>query len=154
MRNERAGTTSRMKIVLAGVGVITCVVFAAFVVGAAARHSRAAGISELALHPDKQDEILSNRTAQELQEKLSLSKEQTEKVAEIVLGARKNVGSFLRETSGQDRETRRAQGFARIREVDEAIEGVLTEEQRREYEALREERRSRVQTALRQFLSR
>ncbi len=48
-------------------------------------------VSELALHPEQQDEILARREAEKLQKQIDLSAEQTDQVAELWLKYRKQA---------------------------------------------------------------
>lgn len=84
--------TPKWKMILAALGVVYTVAFAVWLACALAKPSAPAGATELAAHPERQEEILAERKAQELQEQLSLSDEQTMKVADILYNYRQKRG--------------------------------------------------------------
>ncbi len=80
--------------------------------------------------------------ARQLQERLSLTEEQTIAVEIIFEERQKEVSEKMKSLMG-DREAMRAFMTGQAAETDKEIEGLLTEEQKKKYEELKKERRER-----------
>jgi Spy/CpxP family protein refolding chaperone len=72
-----------LKYALASAGAVYLALFAAYLVYREIQPSVPAGPSELEAHPERQDEILAQRRAEELKEQLGLSDEQAQRIGEI-----------------------------------------------------------------------
>ncbi len=123
---------SKLQIVLAVIGAGFCVLFVAGVVYAVVTTEEPAEPSELALHPEREDEILAERRARQYQQMLSLNEEQTDQVAQIVLSARKQEKQDLAKGYEDGRAMRDAK-LQRRKAVSDQIEAILTPEQRVAY---------------------
>lgn len=143
MQTTRKATTSKLKLVFAGIGAGFCVVFLVLIVHALLAGPQLTGPSELALHPDRQDEILAKRKATELQEKLELTDDQTQKVTAILLEARKETADFIR-NGPTDQMERFAEGRSRLQSLQDQIAAVLTPEQREKFQKVVDDRRERT----------
>lgn len=80
----------KTQLILAACGVITLVAAAAGGV-ILLLPKEPPQVSQLALHPEQQDEILARREAEKLQEQIDLSAEQTDQVADLWLKYRKQT---------------------------------------------------------------
>ena len=119
-------TKTRLKYALAGMGVVYLILFAGYLIYAGTRPdaARRQGPSELEAHPERQAEIVARRRAEELRDRLQLTEEQTQKIAEIYLrNPQEEFGD------GNAREQRKA--------MREEIARVLTPEQQAQMEQTR-----------------
>ena len=119
-------TKTRLKYALAGAGVFYLILMAGYLVYAGIRHDSAQrqGPSELEAHPERQAEIVARRRAEELRDRLQLTEEQTQKIAEIYLNnPQEEFGD------GNSREQHKA--------MREEIDRVLTPEQKAQMEQSR-----------------
>ncbi len=105
-------TKKWVKYALAGAGAVYLVLFAGWLVYSAVRQEAPRGPSDLEAHPERQEEIVARRRAEELRDRLQLSEEQTQKIAEI---------------------------YQKNRMDDEPPDGPPTEEQRNRWRARQEE---------------
>ncbi|HOZ46497.1 MAG TPA: hypothetical protein PLO37_05945 [Candidatus Hydrogenedentes bacterium] len=110
------------KLVLAAIGVIYLMLFAGYLVFAAVEKSKPRGPSELEAHPERANEIMARQRAEEFQERLGLSDEQTQQIADILKAEREHP---LQE--GRDPRER-------WRATQERIGQVLTPEQQAKME--------------------
>ena len=117
-------TKERVKYTLAGFGAVYLILFVAYLVYAGAKQTGQSGPSELEAHPERQQEILARQRAEELQQRLGLSDEQTQQIAEIM---QKNAPNPS--LDGDFRE--------RMRATRVEIAQVLTAEQREKMEQTR-----------------
>ncbi|MDQ1258142.1 MAG: hypothetical protein QG656_2751, partial [Candidatus Hydrogenedentes bacterium] len=122
-----------------------CVVFVVLGVYTFATYEPPAGPSELALHPERQDEIKADRRAQELQQTLSLNDDQTAQVSAIILAARKENAAIQQQPFEVHSEKDDAILDVWIRAVHQ-IDGLLTPEQLKRY--LQEDDRKRLETVI------
>jgi Spy/CpxP family protein refolding chaperone len=76
-------TKARVKYTLAGVGAVYILLFIGYLVYAGVMRTAPQGPSELEANPERQDEILAQRRADELRQQLKLSEEQTQRLADI-----------------------------------------------------------------------
>ena len=129
-KNSAAQTaTPKWKKALAVLGALYVIAFVAWAIHAVyGRTVRQHGATELAAHPERQDEILAARKAEQLQDLLGLSHDQTQWLQDFIYDARKNRPG----PPPVDPEDRAASMEARMAEMQERrafIEGLLTEEQ-------------------------
>jgi len=118
--------TPKLKLFLAAMGILTLLVAAGGTVVAIVSRETPQ-VSDLALHPERQDEILARREADGYRDQLGLSEEQTVKIAEILLDARKRAIASKAETVAGPQ-----QMMVRMRDrgqATEAIRAILTPEQ-------------------------
>lgn len=80
--------------------------------------------------------------AKQLQERLSLSEEQTQKIVKIFTEAQKAREEKMGELMG-DRDAMRTFMTEQTAKTDKSIEAILTKEQIQKYEELKKERRQR-----------
>ncbi len=105
-------TKQKVKYILAGLGAVYLVLFVGYLVYAGVKAAEPGGPSELEAHPELQDQILAERRAQEMQDRLDLTDEQARQVAEV-----------FAEGAGEG-------GFReRGRAIQEALAKILTPEQ-------------------------
>lgn len=101
-------------------------------------------LAAVALRAQPQQTRLSpEERALRLQERLSLSEEQVEKVTGIYQRAQERMTKLMEKARG-DRQAMRGAMLDVTRETDEEIEALLTEEQKKEYEKFKEERRQNM----------
>lgn len=136
-------TTANLKYALAGIGVLYLVVFAGYLVYAGMKPSDPVGPSELALHPEREDEILARRRAEEMQAELKLTEAQTQRIADIMSAQSADEPFGFGPGGGQGDGPGGGDFRGRFREMQEQIEQVLTPEQRALLEAQREQFRGR-----------
>ncbi len=143
---ERRGPSgpkaTKTQLVLAGFGVVFCVVFAGKLIWTTVCAPEQRGPSDLARNPDKQDEVLAWREAEKVQDKLKLSDSQTERVANILF---KNGGGRPPMPPGRPDEGMDPSMFMRFREqreaMDREIAAVLSAKQAEAFENINRERR-------------
>ena len=117
-------TKTRVQYSLAGMGVVYLILFVGYLVYAGTKQPTQSGPSELEAHPERQQEILARQRAEEMQQRLNLSDEQTQKIAEIMQKNAPNPSP-----DGNFREQMRA--------AREEIATVLTAEQKAQMEQTR-----------------
>lgn len=138
--------TSKIKLVLAGAGVITLVYGAALGASLLITYEPSPQVSELALHPERQDEIVSRREADRYREALGLSPEQTDKIFEILLedrGRRKSL------TKGEIDPQMMMERMQLRDELTAAIRAVLSPEQLAAFNEMPEGRRDQFMNGMR-----
>ncbi len=113
-------TRKGIKYALAALGAVYIVLFVGYLLYAAIQEKPPAGPSELELYPERQAEIKAKERAEEMKERLGLSEEQTEKVAELFRDTPPPMGPPM----GGDDQRMRYQAF------QEGLTKILTEEQR------------------------
>lgn len=128
-------TAQNVKYGLAGLGAVYLVVFAGYLVYAGLKPSPPKGPSELALHPEREDEILARRRAEEMQEELKLTDEQTQRIANILTAQPMDEPFGFGPGDGPSGGDFRS----RFREIQEQIQQVLTTEQQAMLQAQREQ---------------
>ena len=117
-------TMSKVKLAFVWIGVFYLVAAGAYgTYVLLSRTMQPQGASDLAAHPERQDEIVTDRQARELQEMLSLTDTQTQEIAQILHASRQEPRPAQ---AGRGPETM----MAGRRELREKISAVLTEEQR------------------------
>ena len=77
-------TKNRVKYVLASIGAVYAVLFVGYLIYAGVTRMAPQGPSELEAHPEKQDEILARQRVEEFKSRLSLTDEQTQRIADIL----------------------------------------------------------------------
>ncbi len=80
MKTKKIG----IKQVLAGLGVVYLVLFVGYLAYMGLKNTRPSGPSELEAHPERQDEILARQRAEEMRDRLGLSEEQTQQIAQLL----------------------------------------------------------------------
>lgn len=144
--------SKKKKLILASVCAALATVSAGFVIAGYASGSRPKGPSELTLHPELQEQILAERRAKEIQEKLSLTEEQTVKVRDEVMALRNDLHALRRENKGNG-EAFRPMARARLGKFTGNLRALLTEEQRVQFDAIKSDRMERLD-ALREMMGR
>lgn len=132
----------KWKWALAGLGAVFCVAAAAGVIVMAVTAEKHEP-SELALNPERQDEIITERKAREYQQKLELTEEQTLEVQQILLEARKERKESLGNPGG-DLRARMSSRIGAMMSLDQKVQAILTPEQQAKLGAMKQERRSRM----------
>jgi Spy/CpxP family protein refolding chaperone len=128
---------SKIKLLLAGVGVITLVVAAGYLAKMAVTPAQHHGPSELSLHPERQDSILAGRRAQMLQKRLGLNSDQTKQVAQLIEKAKKESDGFISDPT-LDPGAKLMAARSKMQDVMAQIEPLLTPEQKEKFGAQRE----------------
>jgi hypothetical protein len=118
-------TKKYVKYVFAGIGVVYLVLFVGYLVYAGVKRSQPRGPSELEANPERQEEIMAERRAQDLKEQLGLSDEQMKKIAEIFA------------QRGQDGPPMGPPGPGAWRGMRDEVAKVLTPEQQAQLEQMR-----------------
>jgi len=119
------------KLILAGAGVVTIVACAVYG-GSRLVGREAGGPSSLTLHPERQNEILAQRRADQLREELNLSPEQTARVFEVYYRFQNALQEMEAATKGSPAARIMARTSGR-REIQDAILEILTADQREVY---------------------
>lgn len=114
-------TKTRVKYALAGLGAFYLLLFVSYLVYAGVKKSGPSGPSELEAHPERQDEILARQRAEQMGKQLSLSEEQTQRIADIMRSNQAEGGDFR----------------GRWQEQHEKIARVLTPEQQAQMDQMR-----------------
>ncbi|MBX7258210.1 MAG: hypothetical protein K1Y02_17745 [Candidatus Hydrogenedentes bacterium] len=124
-------TSKRVKYALAGIGAVYAVLFVGYLVYAGVTSAtKQSGPSELEAHPERAAEIKAMQRADQMQERLGLSDEQTQQIADILLAQNAEMQGGMPPSGGP-------QGFMeRMQAVREQIKGVLTPEQQAEFEKM------------------
>jgi Spy/CpxP family protein refolding chaperone len=138
---------SKGKTAVAAIAGAFCVVFGVAVVLTTMHRPGRTGPSELARNPDKQDEILAQRKAEDLQKRLELTDEQTAAVTRIITAAKKGAAQLLEEHKG-DKNGIIMAAIARRDEAGNEIRKLLTPEQQAKFDEMRGEQRERLLDAL------
>ena len=125
----------KWKLVLAAIGVLYIAAFAGWGVYALVNRDAQQGASELAANPNLQNEILAERRVKDVATKLGLSDEQTAALEELLFDFG-NRQKEMRRNMPADREAMWESMTALRTEFEAAIDGVLTEGQRAEFESL------------------
>jgi hypothetical protein len=115
-------TKTRVKYALAGVGGVYLLLLISYFVYAGVKGADPVGPSELEAHPERQDEILAQRRAEELRGQLGLSDEQTQRIAQIYEAQKDSGPGDDSQADGDSRERRR--------QTHDQIDQVLTPEQK------------------------
>jgi len=114
-----------VKYALAGIGACYVAVFAGYLAYTTMKPVAPSGPSELEAHPERQEEILAQRRAEEMKERLGLTDDQTAKLSELFAAQRPPDGP-PGPGDGDPRE--------RWRAMQEKINEVLTPEQQQKME--------------------
>lgn len=138
---------SKVKLVLAALGVFFCGVVVVKMVSAVLNRPDPPGPSELALNPGKQDEILAGRRARELQEELGLSEKQTAEISAIIADAKGGASEIIGANKGDVRGLVLST-MAKRREATDRIRRVLTKEQRTQFDAMLQARQKKMFNAI------
>lgn len=133
---------SKLKSALATVGAGFCVL-AAILVAMAIINKPETGPTSLTLHPEKQEEIISERRARELQSRLGLTEEQIPAVTQIVIDIRAQLRAMREASSGRSRDMFQLR-TALMEEFDTRLAALLTEEQRARFDAVQADRSARI----------
>ncbi len=129
-------TIPKWKLALAALGVLYLIGFAVWGVYAVSeRTTQQRGASELASHPERQDEILAERRAEEARELLGLSSEQTRQLATLI-EAHTQKAQALRTEDIDDFEVRRERMMALRDVLRKDVNALLTPEQQERLESL------------------
>lgn len=119
----------KWKLALAGLGALYLVGFLVWGVYAFATSDAQQGATELAANPERQDEILARRRADEARKRLGLSAEQTDQLAALIEKHTRKARA-ARAESADDFESRRATMMALREEMEQELDTLLTPEQR------------------------
>ncbi len=124
-------TSTRVKYALAAIGAVYLVLFVGYLVYAGVKPERPKGPSELEANPERAAEIKAMQRAEQLKERLNLSDEQTQQIADIFYAQSAEMqGAMPAPGAGPD-------GFReRMQAVQEQIKQVLTPEQLAEFEKM------------------
>ncbi len=145
---DQLRNTPKMKLVLAGFGVITLVGGGVLGSMAISDYEPQPGVSELALHPERQDEIVTQREAQKYQEALGLTQEQTDQIAALLLADRKRrMQDATTELSPQAMMARMGQRAA----LTKSIRDLLTPDQIEKFNDMPEGRRDQFMQGMGQM---
>lgn len=138
------------KYALATLGVVYAIGTVIWIVMLTSKAYAPSGPSDLAQHPERQEELLALRRAEKMQTDLGLSAEQTSKVAKIMEGFQaERKARFLSAPEGQP--MARMQAMMELREkVRDDLSTVLTPEQLDAYEGAQQQRFGGVFSALRE----
>jgi len=128
--------TPGWKLLLAGIGLAYAVGFGAWGVYALVTQPWERSATDLAAHPERENEVLADRRARDLQSELGLTDRQTEEVSEILLAFREQHLVSAPETSAAPWERMQSRMQA-AQDTRAALEAVLTEEQRAEFAQMR-----------------
>lgn len=118
---------------------------AAFMIYGYVSGARPKGPSELTLHPEKQDTIVAERRAAQFKERLGLTDDQTEQLAQMLQRFRNEMREQRKQMKGEPAE-RLALGRAKVQGFADQLRGMLTEEQQAKFDALRADRTQRMDT--------
>jgi len=135
---------------LAAVGVAYLVGGAVWLAFHIAPDGETPGPSELALHPERQEEILAQRRADELAGKLGLDAEQAAEMAAVMRDMQQQRKSLMREHGG-DRVAMAMNGMQMMQDMQERARAILTDEQYAAFETEMNDRVSRLMEAGRRF---
>lgn len=133
----------KWKLALAGLGALYLAGFMVWGVYAVATSETQQGASELAANPERQDEILGRRRAEEARRVLGLSDEQTGRLAALMEKHTQKMRA-LRSEDTDDFEARREQMVALRTEMMQELDAILTDEQREKLESLPMQERGRI----------
>lgn len=139
---------SKVKLTLAALGAVFLVAGIALGVYKAVYGSSHAGPSSLTLHPENQEQLLSERRANEFAGKLDLTPDQTTQVTELVKQFRAEGREMRKQRAGEDPRNLIAQRMAGMQDFDTKMQALLTPEQREKYDAMQNERQGRIGQAL------
>ena len=119
-----------VKYLLAAVGAVYIVVFAGYLINLGYRKMQPTGASELAVHPERAEEILARQRAEELREQLRLNEDQANRLTELFQSQGMMMG---RPPGGPGDEDFRARREA----FQSAIAQILTAEQQEQFREMR-----------------
>jgi len=119
-----------VKYLLAAVGAVYIVVFAGYLINLSYRKMQPRRASELAVHPERAEEILARQRAEELREQLRLNEDQANRLAELFQSQGMMMG---RPPGGPGDEDFRARREA----FQSAIAQILTPEQQEQFREMR-----------------
>jgi hypothetical protein len=131
------------KRVLAGCGLLTLVVSAVVITARVVEGQAAAGPSELTLHPERQDEILADRRADSLGQKLGMNPEQTAELSRIIEGFQQARLADRQQYAGNLLGLMQARRAA-MQDLDTQVQALLTAEQRANYANVKSDLMGRV----------
>jgi Spy/CpxP family protein refolding chaperone len=142
----------KMKLMFAGAAACACVGFAVWMGYSYFVSDDSNGPSSLTLNPEDQEQIVAERRAFSLKEKLNLTEEQTDKVTEIVMQMRDKVRDARAENAGN------MAGLMTMRrtmmdEFEKKVMPILTPEQQKLFKEGKEDAGGRFQQ-LQQFRER
>ena len=141
--NASIASIPKWKLVLAGLGVVYLVAFLFWGVYAYATSETQRGASELAANPERQDQILARRRAEDVRAGLGLSDEQTDQLAALIEKQTLKARAVRAESAG-NMELQRERMMALREEAQQDIDALLTPEQREKLEALPMHERMRI----------
>ncbi|HPO15807.1 MAG TPA: hypothetical protein PLI09_20365 [Candidatus Hydrogenedentes bacterium] len=136
--------TNKKKTVLAGGAAAVSVACVAVVIVGYVSAPRAKGPSELTLHPENQEQVVAERRALELKERLALTEEQTRQVADMFTEFRKEIREVRKENPGGALGSRIPAMRERAQQMGDQIRGILTEDQRKKFDEQRADRMQRL----------
>ncbi len=142
---KRKNLSRKAKLTLAGAGAGLSLACAALILFGYVSGPRPQGPSELTLHPERQEEIIAGRRAGELKTRLGLSDDQTAQLSQMLVSFRAELREHRRQNAGNPA-ARIAAGRQKLQGFADQIRGILTEEQRARFDAMREDRMQRMES--------
>ncbi len=98
------------------------------------------GPTELTLHPERQQEIMAERRADRIQEKLNLSDEQAAQMEEIMRGMGEEMRRMGPPPAGGGIREMMARRRGHMQQMDEKVRAILDDEQFEKYQAEKKKR--------------
>ena len=127
---------SKLKLGMAALGAGFCVLGIVLAVLAVVNRQER-GPTSLTLYPERQEEIVAERRAREMQSRLNLREDQIPAFTAAIMEVREQV-RILRENSPGDIDRLRQMRQAMIQELDVRVAPLLDDEQRARYEQSKE----------------